>query len=274
MMRAYTGLIAVNLKLAMRERIAIFFNYIFPLLFFFAFGQFLGRGSAGGGGMPQVVAMVLVIGILGNGLFGGGIRAVQDREANILRRFKVAPISPLPLLVASMVTGWALYMPAVIIVLALARTAYGMPLPGRWLSLLLLVSVAVVSFRAIGLIIAAVANSAQESQILVQLVYLPMLLLTGATIPLTMLPGWARRLAEFLPAKHLVTGLQGVMLRHETALQNWQALLVLLITTAVATFVSVQLFRWDKEEKLRATAKFWLLVMVLPSLILGAARVL
>jgi len=45
--------------------------------------------------------MVTVIGILGNGLFGAGIRAVQERETNILRRYKVAPISPLPLLVAS-----------------------------------------------------------------------------------------------------------------------------------------------------------------------------
>ena len=30
--------------------------------------------------------MVVVIGVLGNGLFGAGIRAVQERELNILRR--------------------------------------------------------------------------------------------------------------------------------------------------------------------------------------------
>ena len=30
--------------------------------------------------------MVSVIGILGNGLFGAGMRAVQDRETNVLRR--------------------------------------------------------------------------------------------------------------------------------------------------------------------------------------------
>ena len=43
--------------------------------------------------------MVLVIGILGNGLFGAGMRAVQEREENILRRYKVTPITPVPLLV-------------------------------------------------------------------------------------------------------------------------------------------------------------------------------
>ena len=39
---------------------------------------------------------MLVIGVLGNGLFGAGMRAVMDREAGILRRFKVTPITPLP----------------------------------------------------------------------------------------------------------------------------------------------------------------------------------
>ena len=63
------------------------------------------RGAA----ITMVIAMVLIIGILGNGLFGAGIRAVQEREANILRRYKVTPISPAPLLVASVVTGWILY---------------------------------------------------------------------------------------------------------------------------------------------------------------------
>jgi ABC-type multidrug transport system permease subunit len=266
-MRGYFKLIAVHLKLALRERIAIFFNYIFPLIFFFGFGQALGVHS--GGSITQVVTMVLVIGILGNGLFGGGIRAVQEREQNILRRYKVAPISPLPLLVASIVTGWALYLPGVVLTVGLARIVYGMPLPHAWLSLLVLVSVGVIAFRAVGLIIAAVANSAQESQILVQLVYLPMLFLTGATIPLAMLPVWAQEVAQFLPGTHLVTGLNGVMIRGESALEHWQPLAVLLVTAVVATFISMQLFRWEKGEKMRTSAKLWLAAVVLPSLLLG-----
>lgn len=43
-----------------------------------------------GGVITQVVTMVSVIGILGNGLVGAGMRAVQERENNILRRYKVA----------------------------------------------------------------------------------------------------------------------------------------------------------------------------------------
>ena len=51
-----------------------------------------------GGVIILVVTMVTVIGILGSGFFGAGMRAVQEREENILRRFKVTPITPVPLL--------------------------------------------------------------------------------------------------------------------------------------------------------------------------------
>ena len=103
-MKTYLALIKNDLRLALRGRSVVFFNYLFPLMFFFAFAEFMGGG--GSAGMAQVVTMVLVIGIMGNGLWGAGMRLVQEREMNILRRFRVTPISPLPILVASMVTGW------------------------------------------------------------------------------------------------------------------------------------------------------------------------
>src|SRR4051812_43148539 len=102
-MKAYLALIRTDIRLAYRQKVVIFFNYLMPLIFFFVFAQSFHAEQ--GGAILQVVTMVSVIGILGNGLFGAGMRAVQEREANILRRYKVAPISALPLMVASTVTG-------------------------------------------------------------------------------------------------------------------------------------------------------------------------
>lgn len=168
-LKPYKALVAIDLKLALRNRSVIFFNYLFPLAFFFIFGQAMHgeRGAA----MTVVISMVLIIGILGNGLMGAGIRAVQEREANILRRYKVTPISPAPLLVASVVTGWILYMPNVLLIFTLAHFLYGMPWPQSMGSIILFVTIAIVGFRAVGLIIASVVNSMQESQLIVQLVF-------------------------------------------------------------------------------------------------------
>src|SRR5882757_7025152 len=126
-MKAFLAFLKIDLKLARRNRAVLFFNYLFPLMFFFVFCFFFDakQGSAA----VIVVTMVTTIGILGTGFFGAGMRAVQEREENILRRYKVTPISPVPLLLASIVMGMILYLPTVILMLFLAHNIYGMAYP-------------------------------------------------------------------------------------------------------------------------------------------------
>src|SRR6202047_3439187 len=113
MLKSFLAQAEMNLKLTYRDKMVVFFNYVFPLFFFFIFAQLFHAEQ--GGAIIQVLTMVLNIGILGSGFFGAGIRAVQDREANILRRFKVAPISAAPILVASLVTGLLNFLPSVLL---------------------------------------------------------------------------------------------------------------------------------------------------------------
>lgn len=267
-MRPYLAHIKINLKLTLRDRLVLFFNYAFPLAFFFIFAQTF--GATRGGVINQVVAMVLIIGVLGNGLFGAGIRAVQERDQNILRRFKVAPTSPAPMLVASLVTGWLHYLPAAMLMLFAAHVFYGMPVPPEWPSLFVLLTVGIVAFRAIGLIIASVVNSPQESQIVIQLFYLPMLFLSGATFPTSVMPTWVQIVAQFLPASYMFTGMQGILVQRESLAQNFAAVAALALTTVLALLLSVKLFRWEKEEKIRGSAKLWLAAVLAPFLVLGA----
>ena len=220
-MRSYIAQAAINVKLTFRDRTVIFFNYLFPLVFFFIFAQLFHAEQ--GGAIIQVLTMVLSIGILGSGFFGAGIRAVQDRESNILRRFKVAPISAAPMLVASLLTGLLNFLPSVVLMVLLSHFIYGMDIPREWLSLLIFVSLGALAFRALGLIIASVVNSMQESQILIQLLYFPMLFLSGTTIPLSSLPNWVQILAQFIPATYLMTGMQSILGRNETLGQNLSA---------------------------------------------------
>jgi len=144
-----------------------------------------------------------------------------------------------------------------------------MPWPQSMASILIFVTLAIVGFRTIGLILASVVNSMQESQLLVQLIYLPMLFLSGATFPLAMFPPWLLVVTQFVPATYMVTGIQGMLLRHEGILTNIQPAMALLLTALVGLFISYKLFRWEKEEKIRASAKLWLAAVLTPFLLLG-----
>jgi imidazolonepropionase-like amidohydrolase/ABC-type multidrug transport system permease subunit len=267
-MKAYLALIRIDLKLALRQRSVIFFTYLFPLIFFFVFAQAMNADQ--GGVITQVVTMVAVIGILGNGLFGAGMRAVQERENNILRRYKVAPISAAPLLVASMVTGLLTYLPYIVLMLLIAHLRYGMVFPRNIISVLLFASFGLVAFRAVGLTVASVVNSVQESAILTQVLYLGMLFLSGASFPLSMFPKWLMTVTQFIPATYLMSGLQSIMMRQESVFKNAPAVGALCLTTALAIFVSVKLFRWEKEEKIKMSAKLWLLAVLAPFVGMGA----
>jgi imidazolonepropionase-like amidohydrolase len=79
-----------------------------------------------------------------------------------------------------------------------------------------------------------------------------------------------QNITQFIPATYLMTGIGGIMQRGETIFANWQSVVALLLTTVVATFIATKLFRWEKEEKLRGSAKLWVLVVLLPFLFLGA----
>ena len=93
-MKAYLAQIRITLRLMTRDRTVLFFSYLFPLAFFFIFAQ--SSHAEQGGAITEIVAMVATIGVIGNGLFGAGMRAAQERENNPLRRYKVTPIGPLP----------------------------------------------------------------------------------------------------------------------------------------------------------------------------------
>ncbi len=267
-LKSYHAYTRATLRLTMRDRVVLFFSYLFPVVFFFAFGEGFDAAKSTGN-TAQVLSMVLVLGVLGNGFFGGGIRAVVEREAGILRRFKVAPISAAPILVSSVVTGWVIYMPAVVVFFLLAHLRYSLPVPANPVSLFILLSLGTIAFRSMGLIIASVVNTMGESQVLVQLLYFPMLLLSGATIPLSSMPDWLQVVAQFLPATHFYLGLQGMLMHGESAWDNLSGLAALAAAAAVGLFISVKLFRWEKEDKLKASAKLWVAAALAPFILLG-----
>src|SRR5947209_18913539 len=124
-----------------------------------------------------------------------------------------------------------------------------------------------VSCRSIGLVIASVANNMQEGTILVQLLYFPMLFLSGATFPIQYGPAILKIISKFIPATYLVDGIKQIIIQGGGF--PWTAAGALIITMIVGMTVSVKLFRWEKEEKIRGSAKLWVLAVLLPFVVMG-----
>jgi imidazolonepropionase-like amidohydrolase/ABC-type multidrug transport system permease subunit len=268
-MTAYFALLSSELRVSLRERSILFFNYLFPLIFFFMFGELMHAGTSLGAAQ-FIVSTTLAIGIMGNGFFGVGMRAVQERELGILRRLRLAPITPGPVLFSALVSGVLVYLPGAVLTLVLANRFYHMPMPSNLPSLLAFIVIGNLAFRGMGLIVAAVAESMAEAQILVQILYLPMLFLSGTTFPINNLPKWIQTAATFMPATYLKSGLQGLLQNGESLAANGRSVAALLATLLVGFIVSFNLFRWGKEDRLKPAAKVWVAGALAPFLLLGA----
>src|SRR5208337_2592979 len=257
----------LTIRLVMRTKVALFFTFIFPLVFLFVYAVLIARGN------PDVVAYVfgpvITLNIMGSGLWGLGMQAVMQRERGSLRRYRLAPIGPRTILLSNLLANYLLQLPTIGLLLFAAMVFFHMPMKIGWATLLFLVTVGTFAFAGFGLTIASVANTMQEAQVYNNLIWFPLLFLSGATFPLPMLPHWVQRVAIFLPATHLVTAFQGVMTGGQPLSAYTAQLLALMVSGTCGLLLAWKLFRWDKEDTITTANKLLALVLVIPFLVVG-----
>jgi hypothetical protein len=141
---------------------------------------------------------------------------------------------------------------------------------GNVWAIFLLVTIGSATFSALGLIVASVTNTMQETQMINNLIWMGFLFLSGATIPLAVFPTWLQRVALFIPAQYLATGLESAATKLVTNGELLEDVVALGLGLFVAFEVSRQLFRWEPEAKVPRNAKLWVLAALVPFLVFGA----
>ena len=259
-------LTGMRMRLAMRNKMFFFFSIVMPLVFFFLYAGVFAKSD------PADVAYLLgpVLGLNVMGSFWGLSAAlVMFREQGILRRFHVSPVTAVDMLVSSIFANYALTVPTVVLELLLARYLFHVPSLGNLFSVWLLVSIGVISFGSLGLVIASVTNTMQETQVLNQLLWLPLIFLSGATIPFNVLSNLVKNIALFLPATYLVHGLKNAIFNSARPTSLGVVLTSLSIWFILTLFLSAQLFRWEPEAKIPRKAKLYVAATAIPFLLLG-----
>ena len=255
-----------RMLLALRNRAFFFFSVVIPLIALFLFAKVY--APRGGAKVAYVLASVLALTVMGS-FWGLSMQLVIFREQGILRRFRLAPIDAGEMLLSSIVSNYILTLPAIVVEIVLARWLLHMDRWGNLLSIFALVLIGSETFAALGLVVASVTNSTQETQVINNLIWTGFLLLSGATVPLPKLPGWVQHFSLFLPATYLVTGLQRALLAGTPVTHLAAEISSLGGCTLLAFFVSRQIFRWEPEEKLPRRAKAWAAAALVPFVLLG-----
>jgi len=180
-LRNFVSLTRMRIQLALRNRMFFFFSVIFPLGMFFVYSGIFAKGH------PRDVSFflgpVVALNVMGS-FWGLSAMLVMFREQGILRRFHITPVTATDMLASSIFANYVLTIPTVVIELLFAHFIFHVNTFGDPLSLLVLVTVGTISFASLGLVVASITNTMQETQVLNQLIWLPLIFLSGATLPM------------------------------------------------------------------------------------------
>jgi ABC-2 type transport system permease protein len=247
-MRALWKLLIVQIKLYLREPIGAFFTLLFPPLVLILFGFIYGNDPVpmlGNRGSMDVSVPAYVGMIVGTvGLISVPIATAAAREKGVLRRFRAAPVRPLTYLAADVLVYFLMTGLGVLCLVGVGKIAYNVRIDGSVISVMAGISLGTLAFLAVGYVLAGLAPSARVAQVLGMVLFYPMMFLSGASIPLELMPETVRNVSHFLPLTYVVTLIKGLWFgegwgEHLTEVGVLAAIMV------VAVAVATRTFRWE-----------------------------
>ncbi len=231
---------------SLRSKASLFWTLAFPLLFLFIFAAVFG------GGRPQSVAALLpgllTISVMTGSLFGVAFRMIVARENGALRRLRVTPVTSLAIVVAYGLVALALLVATFLLQIGAARAIWRVPIAGPWGSLATVALAGFFAFVPLGLFVGSAARDMKTAPPLSNLIFFPMMFLSGAAVPFAIIPPWLQTVGRLLPATYLVEGLQGVIVRNDSLGRLSGTLAVLVLTGFVGVGMNALLFRWESTE--------------------------
>lgn len=233
---------------AWRSKPALFWNLVFPLFFLVGLSYVFGHGEPSR--VAQIVPGILTMNLIAASFFGLSFYMVILREKQLYRRFSVTPLTSSAVVLAHSLTAFVNIGISAALQLAVAKTLFHIQIHGTVLELVLALLLAAFAFVPLGLLVGSVASDMKSAPAISNLLFFPLVFLSGAAMPLFLMPEWMQRAAKFLPATYVVELLQDVIVRHDLLRQLAIPAGILLLTGILAYSFDTFLFRWEKQERL------------------------
>ncbi len=245
--------LGVSLRLHFRNRMALLYGYVFPLIFLVAFWVLYRHEK-----IPLLRHMgeLLTVTILGGACFGLPTTLVSERERGLWRRYRLTPVPTWSIVASTVMARYLILLSAGLLQLAVAL-AVGMTLPAHLFGLWIAFTSVAFAFIGLGLVIAAFADNVPAVQALGQCIFLPMLIIGGVAVSLASLPAWAQHVSAFFPGRYAVEALQGTVTGHGLIAVKF-SLLALALTGLAGVATGAKLFRWDvQQSRLGTGSRLW-----------------
>lgn len=247
-MNKFFTMLKTELKLSFRGMDMIIFAVCMPVVVVILLGIIYGGKPAFDGAdytfLEQSFGAVSTIAVCAGGVMGLPLVISDYRQKKILKRFKITPSSPVLLLSVQVAIYMIYSLIALVLIYLVSVLLFGMKLQGAFLPFMGAFFLVMISMFSIGMMVGGVSPNTKIASVLASLLYFPMLIFSGATLPYEVMPAVLQKLADLLPLT------QGIKLLKAASLglpaENVMAsLAVMAVITVVCGGVSIRFFKWE-----------------------------
>ena len=247
-MKAFKTIFITEIKLSIRDLNIPIFGIIFPVIVAVVMGLVTGNGPAFEGAnysmIDQSFSSFAAIAICATGLMGLPLQISDYRNKKILKRYMITPINPSMILFIQFLVNLVMSLFSLVILFGVCHLFWGYQMSGNLFLFLLSYLLVTLAMYSIGMLLASISPDIKTANLLCSLVYFPMLLFSGATIPYEIMPKVAQSFMDVLPLT------QGIKLMKTISLNlslnnSWYIILLLLIISLTCTIISVKTFKWE-----------------------------
>jgi len=211
-MRAFTSLFRSMWRTNLRDLSTLMFSFAFPvILLVFLASQFGDLAGADGHLVVDSIGPnVIAFGTAFVGMFAAATNLVEWRKNGMMQVLRATPVRVSTILGAQMAVGMVLaFVQLAVLVLVGVSPWVGMSL-SPWAPLATIgVFLGTIVFFALGMLVGMIAPSVPAASMAILVMILPMGYVSGAMMPVDLLPGWAAALASWMPLHYLLDAVAG-----------------------------------------------------------------
>lgn len=247
-MKTYKTMLKNEIKLSLRGMDMLIFAICMPVIVIVLLGIIYGNKPAFDGAnytfLEQSFAAVSTIAICAGGLMGLPLVVSDYRNRKILKRYKVTPISPVMILLVQ-VTIYTLYsLISLSLIYVVATLFFDFKMVGSFGEFLLSFVLVMLSMFSIGMMVGGIAPNTKIASTVASILYFPMLIFSGATLPYEVMPVALQKFSDILPLTQGIKLLKGTSLG--MPIENVMFPIILMVGISVVCMgIAIKFFKWE-----------------------------
>ena len=245
-MKRFWKMYQVEQKIFFRSPDVILFNLIMPLVTLILITIIAGNKNAADSGLTYLQSAYVAlstVGICCSAFMSIPITIVECRSQGILRRMYCSPCSPARLLACDTICSGVMAILSTLILTVAAVVAFGYRMEGNVFAYLAVWLLTMISMFSIGLMVASLCRTTKSMNVATSLLYFPMLLFSGATIPVEVFPAWFQTVAKLMPLGVGIDLLKSVSMGCYDRITL--PVITLMAITVICGTIAVKTFRWE-----------------------------